>query len=517
MTIRGRALPSGAILVAISLVGLMAVGARVLQLFHYQQYFASTYGLDMMPDRLSEGYHRWLLMVSTIRSGFVYSDFKPMPNLAVVWPPLYQYASSILMAASGSRSIWIPRAVSFLSGVLACLIVSAICYRIYGSPWKAFVGGSVLAVQPWHMDYSVLTSMEVLLGLLLCLAIWALMANRIAPFSVLLALMMMTSYTGWALSAILTSLAYARRGWRPREASIPLASMASAFATWCGWSYANAGSPFAWFSAYLALIGWRPSFDPAILLFYPNLSLVMTFFVFFIGILFGSVKGGWARFAVATSVLFLVAISIAHSVALDPGGIERIVPLMPLMALSVPSALPDFKGRAAKRAAMGLALALILLVPLSTQALIGPKKAYIIMPEYRTSLELRKRYGGGTVLCDSPLVIYYSGIDPSAFVSFDSLASHGAMRDPQSTANWLRSNGVAYLIWQNASFSRSWILLPDLGMAGEHWIGDARLVVAYEDSIRSYYGPAPGRGNHTQWEHAYPGVHDLVMYRVELP
>ncbi|MEM3439485.1 MAG: hypothetical protein QXG32_01020 [Candidatus Bathyarchaeia archaeon] len=492
-----------------------AAAARALQLLFYQDYFASTYGFGAMLDRLSEGYHRWVLMVSTIDRGFVYSDFKPMPNLAVVWPPLYQYASSILMALSGSRSLWIPRALSLLSGVLTCLIVSAMCYRIYGSSWKALIGGLVLAAQPWHMDYSVLTSIEVPLGLLLCLAIWALMEDRVASFSALLILMMMTSYTGWALSAILMALAYAQRGWRWRGASIPLASMALAFAAWCGWGYANAGSAFAWLSTYLALIGWRPAFDPALLLFYPNLSLVMTFFVFFIGALFGSIKGGWARFAVAASILFLLAISIAHSIALDPGGIERIVPLTPLMALSVPSAFPEFRGRAARRGALALALVLLLLVPLSTQGLIGPKKAYIIMPEYRTALELRKRYSGGAVLCDSPTIIYYSGIDPKAFLSFDHLASSGAMRDPKSIADWLRANGVGYLIWQNASFSKSWILFPDLGVAGDRWIESVRLVPAYEDSIRSYRGSGPGKGNYTQWEHVYPGVHDLVMYKVE--
>jgi len=496
---------------------LAAAGARILQLYLYQDYFSSTYGIRAMLDRLSEGYHRWILMVSTIRRGFVYSDFKPMPNLAVVWPPLYQYASSILMALLGSWSMWIPRALSFLSGVMACLVVSAMCHRIYGSPWKALIGGLVLAAQPWHMDYSVLTSIEVPLGLLLCLAIWALMEDRMAPLSALLFLMMMISYTGWALSAILIALAYAQRGWDWRGGRIPLASMAMALAAWCGWGYANAGSPLAWLSTYLAIIGWRPAFDPAILLFYPNLSLVMTFFVFFIGALFGAVKGGWARFAVAASILFLVVISLAHSMALDPGGIERIIPIMPLMALSVPSAFPEFKGRAARKGALALALILLILVPLSTQGLIGPRKAYVIMPEYRTALELRKRYGGGAILCDSPVIIYYSGIDPSAFLSFDHLAASGAMRDPQSIADWLRANGVSYLIWQNATFSKSWILFPDLGIAGDRWIGNARLSLAYEDSIRSYHGPAPGKGNYTQWEHLYPGVHDLVMYKVEFP
>ncbi|MEM2082734.1 MAG: hypothetical protein QXK34_03230, partial [Candidatus Bathyarchaeia archaeon] len=217
----------------------------------------------------------------------------------------------------------------------------------------------------------------------------------------------------------------------------------------------------------------------------------------------------------AASILFLLAISIAHSIALDPGGIERIVPLTPLMALSVPSAFPEFRGRAARRGALTLALVLLLLVPLSTQGLIGPKKAYIIMPEYRTALELRKRYSGGAVLCDSPTIIYYSGIDPKAFLSFDHLASSGAMRDPKSIADWLRTNGVGYLIWQNASFSKSWILFPDLGVAGDRWIESVRLVPAYEDSIRSYRGSGPGKGNYTQWEHVYPGVHDLVMYKVE--
>ena len=123
--------------------------------------------------------------------------------------------------------------------------------------------------------------------------------------------------------------------------------------------------------------------------FYFNLSLVMTFFLFFIGILFGVLKGGWVRIIAASCIVYMITISIANSFAIDPGGIERIVPLMPLMAVLIPSAFPDFRGKALKKVILIASLILILILPYSTQALIGPKKAYVVMPEYRSALELK--------------------------------------------------------------------------------------------------------------------------------
>jgi len=75
---------------------------------------------------------------------------------------------------------------------------------------------------------------------------------------------------------------------------------------------------------------------------------------------------------------------------------------------------------------------------------------------------LGNTYTGGTVLCDSPTIVYYSNLDPSRFYSTSSLGWYPQTWNKSELAAWIRERDIRYLVWQNVSYSASWLLFPEL-------------------------------------------------------
>lgn len=477
-------------------------------------------------DRLDESYHRWLISVLTLENNGVYTDLKPMPNFALVWMPLFQYLTAFLVLISRNALIDVPRLLSLASGAMTCAIAYLICLRIYGRRWFGLVGGLVLAFQPWHIDYSTLATPEALLGLTASASICFLLTDNWKAFSLFSALTMLTSYEGWFVAAMLLLLIWRYRKWSRTKMVLPVAMMLAIFLLWCSWSFANTGSPFAWFETYLSSIGWFPQIkDPSErLIFYTNETLKMSFFLLALGIFFGMMRGKETR-AFATLIISYIAFySLATLFSLDPGYEGRLVPLMPILALIVPSAFPKYSGRLRRRLLICLYLLLIILVPYVSLSWIFPEKVYVISPEYRTGLWIRDNAGSGVILSDFPSIIYHSRLEPNRFLSFDYLAWYLEDPDPTKLESWLTEHNVRYIIWQKVPYSIGWKIFPQLVKegyvkefailepAGSFEMGHIKLTLVYEDSLRLHLA-GPGF-----WEHdpafGEPRVPDIFLYEV---
>jgi len=494
------------------LLAVIFVSALLIRIYH----------LGTMPIDMDHGtYARWLISALTLENHGFYSDLKEMPNLTIALLPLFQYVSAFFMLITGSKAVLVPRAISVFSGALTCAVVYLICLRLYRQNWFAVIGGMVLAFQPWHIDYSTLGTSVVFTGLLVVLMIHCFLLDRIGWFSIFSALAMITAYEGWFFIFILTVLGFLRRGWRGKRLLYPIAVASAVCLGWTGWSILNTGDPAAWvkLSLYMMFpLGWEIHLsDPAIFLDYFNLSLTMTFFMLYIGIVFGVLRGREPRLLVVILLAYMLFFSTAKYLGLDYGYEWRLITTLPLVAMVVPPAFP--KKSMIKRITVVSILVILVASCFLSQIWIFPTKVYIVMPDQRMGLKLNENYVGGKILCDSPIVIYYSEIGLSEFMSYDLLDWHLKTPDSRKLADWLKTNNVKLIVWMAVPYSKAMMVFPELQDADPHKIGDVSLELVYEDSYRLYmmYKELKLRGivqQNPYAEHAFPWMFDILVYKV---
>ncbi|MEM3507239.1 MAG: hypothetical protein QXT31_06270, partial [Candidatus Bathyarchaeia archaeon] len=482
------------------------------QFLNYFEWFSPRYDVNFLEtlhlDRLDESYHRWFIDVLTLKNNFYYSDFKPISNLAIVWLPGFQYSSLFLMFLLKNESILVPRIFNLIVGSLTCIIVYAVCLRLYNNEiWPALVGGLVLAFQPWHIDYSINGTSEVLLGFLIMLVIYYFLQGKTNLFSVFSFLAMLIDYPSWIIIAFLILIGIYCKKWK--LISKPFLAFLSILVIWSLWSFVNTGNPIAWITSYAFSVGWKLKFDLKVLPFYFLIALSITTLLFYLGLFFGTIHSHETRIFSALLICYTVVYSLAHALGLDLGDISRLIPMMPILALIIPSALPKFSGSLKRKSLIGIALLLLLFIPYSFQVYIGPAKSYMIMPEYRAGLKLKEFYEGGRILCDSPAIAYHSGLSIDSFLSFEKLFWYSKNKTQEKLKVWLKQNNVTILVWHNATFSMAPKLFPELNKGGTQYYDGVTLTLLYEDSKRTWKIPEL---NH--WEHAYDAP-DILIYKVE--
>ena len=491
----------------------MALTLRFYQFINYFEWFSLRYDIDFYKslhlDRFDESYHRWFMDVLTLRNNFYYTDFKPLSNLAIIWLPGFQYSSLLLMWLLKNESILVPRIFNLIIGSLTCVIVYAICFRLYDNKvWPALIGGLVLAFQPWHIDYSINGTSEVLLGFLVTLAIYFFLQDKTNLFSIFSFFAMLIDYPSWIIIAFLISIGIYYRKWR--LISKPFLVFLSVLAFWSLWSLVSAKSPIAWLTSYAFSIGWKLKFDLKVLPFYFLIALSMTTLLFYLGLFFGTLHSWRTRIFSALIIYYTTVYSFAHALGLDLGSVSRLIPIMPILALTIPPAVPKFSGNLKKKSLISIALLLLLFIPYSFQISIGPAKSYMVMPEYRAGLKLKEFYNGGKILCDSPAIVYHSGLDINSFLSFENLFWYSKNKNQKELKTWLERNNITILVWHNVTFSIAPKLFPELSKGETHYYYDGiTLTLLYEDSKRTWKIPEL---NH--WEHAYDAP-DILIYRIE--
>lgn len=460
---------------------------------------------EMPIDRLGESYHRWLISVLTLENNWVYTDFKPSPNMTIVWLPFPFYLTAFLMFLLNSKTILISRGLSIILGSLSSLLIYFLAKKIYGSKWHGVVGGLVLAFQPWHIDFSTLAVAEPISSFLTLAATFALLSDKRKTFVLTSILAMLTSYEAWVIIIPEALISFLYFKWKQKHLYIPLFLP---ILGWFLWSFIQTKNPIAWVLSLLYAMfpyGWEFHLAaPSELLFYVNLLLVSTFFVFFLSIIFGVLRCFETRAVSAVILFYLLYFTLVRYVGLEFGDPARLITLMPLMAFLTPSAFPKFKGRVIKRFLLILSLILILVIPYYSQAWLFPKKVYVVMPDYRAGLALKHSYSNGKILSDFPTVIYYSSIDPKNFLSYEGLRWYLTMRDDSKLEDWIKENNVKFLVMENTSFTIAHELFPELA-SGEKIIhrGGLTFKLIYEDTSKAGY-----------WEHDY-NVPNVYIYEIE--
>lgn len=431
-----------------------------------------------------------------------------MPNQAIVWLPLLQYLTIPAMLLTQNYSLIVPRALNILLGSATVFVTYFTCLKVQGNRWHAVAGALILAFQPWHIDFSILGTSKILAAFFIIVSLYAFITHRASLLAVSSFMGMLSSYEAWVTTAFMLMIA-----WRSRIFTrfTAYSGFFSALVLWCVWSFANTGNPLAWISGYLVTLGWKPKLDLAVSLFYFNVSLVMTFFVFFIGVLMGLLKSRESRILATLCIFYIAFYSIAHVTAFDPGDIARVVPILPVMAVIAAPVVPIFRGSRRRRALVVFGLLLVLFTPYLFQIAIGPRKAYVIMPEYRASQKIAALYAEGAILTDSPTIIYYSGLNPKVFMSFNEIAWYGETRDNARLLKWLMEKRVTIIVWENATFSTSPTILPELGNGKERRIGGASFEPIYEESLKLRKLRAI-----PYWEFDEPGSPDIIIYEVTL-
>ena len=463
----------------------------------------------MPVDRLPDSYHRWLIAQLTMTSGWSYTDFKPYPNNTIVWLPLFQYLIALVMYATANSSILVSRLTSLFFGSLSCLVVYQVGMRLYERKWLALVGGMLIAFQPWHVDFSVLGVAESVASFLVILMTYFFICNKPRSFGLVSLFAALCSYEAWVVILALIVLGAIKKGWRRTALVWVTVPLPLTLIGWSAWSYFATGNPATWIASTLYAmypLGWEIHLvNPSVLLFYVNNLLVMTFFLFFVGVVFGLLKGGNTR-AITVAVIIAVAIyGFAHYVGLDFGDQSRVIILLPLLVAAIPSAFPKFSGSKMRRLLIVLMLLLVIVVPYLSQIWIFPKKVYIVMPEYRAGEALGRVYDGGNILSDSPITTYSSKLRVDRFITYERIRWFLANSDETQLVLWLKNNDVNYVVWEKTNHTLGHQIFPFLSDGENHTLEDATFTLIYEDSLRTGH-----------WEHDLRyGIPDVFIYRID--
>jgi hypothetical protein len=459
--------------------------------------------LSSLPvDRLEESYGRWLVDVLTIRNSWRYTGPALPTDPAVEWLPLFQYISMFVMYTSGDFRIDPLRLTNLILSLGTATILYFTLWRVFKSRWQATIAGFFLAFQPWDIDYSVTASDRILLGLLIVALTYAMFSGRTKLFSGLAILTALTAYEGWFIVSLEIALGLWNKKLNSRQALLPISALACTIVGWLFWNIQRTGQPFTFVLGYLGLIGYHFELYPESLSFYVVLATAMTTGIFLIGLTATLIrKTNVSRTLLRTLAFMIVGYvgfySVAHLVGFESGDLTgRIVPILPLIAASASFVFPQIRGKRRKQIAIGLTLLVMLIIPYYAQISIGPKKTYIISPDERVGLKLREIYESGRIVSDMPAVIYFSGLDPSFFITSIHIPWGTGNYSAEGLKLWLQANQVRYIVWQNSTDSPISEILPILGQPRNYrpdsfWIGQVNFQLVYEDSLAA--------GN---WEHS---------------
>jgi hypothetical protein len=195
--------------------------------------------------------------------------------------------------------------------------------------------------------------------------------------------------------------------------------------------------------------------------------------MFLLGLLAGLAKSDRdARLLISLEIIYLLVMVSQFFRGTVPFQVRFLSYLLPLTAaLSCRSAgfLSNLSKNLGRKRKLGsLILVVIVVFPLWNQFwIIAPTTDQTrldrhVAAELIAGQLLGKIYENGSVLCDSPAIIYYSNLDPGRFYSTSNLEWYRQTWNKSEFAVWMKERNVRYLIWQNVSYSASWWLFPEL-------------------------------------------------------
>ena len=427
-------------------------------------------------DYYGDSYHHWLISYLTAVNNYVYTDFKPN-TMNLVWLPLYHYINACLMNVSGIYDLTVPHAVNIVAGALTCIFVYKTA-RLTVNKTFATAAGLSLAVQPWFIEINSWGVTETLATLFIISAIYFYFNANPTYTTVTIGLSMLTRYEGWVFASMLLLAAIIERRWRKKEYLLYLAACSSIVLGWCSWSYFNTSDFFAWYRLQSTMLRWdvlflegRERLDFYTSTLYFRLVLDTTSYVFLIGLAACILKKPPRRNAVILAIFevtYILLISLQHSLGsalLHPRHLAYVFPITAVLCFQFLEGI-DVKKLPyifPKKIALPVLMVILIVLPVIAQTNLFKPQSYLIEPEINTGLKFRQIYRGGNVICDSPAIIYYSQLDPESVYSSNYIFWYGSTWNKFELREWLRQHRVTYLVWQNASYSATWWLFPELG------------------------------------------------------
>jgi hypothetical protein len=477
---------------------LIALGLRVLL------------ALSLECDWYGDSYHHWLISELTLLNGFHYSDFKPMPNMSIVWLPLYHYLTAFLIWTTGIHGLTIPHSINIILGSLSCILAYEIAGKIFASRWIGVVSGLILAFQPWYIGINVLGLTETASSFFILASLLFYVKGKTYGCAIFSALGMLTRYENWIFSAILFSLyVYDRKRLGFRSIAVYVIGVSSAAGLWCYWSLINTGGPLTWLHLEAEATRWCVELTVGLkreywhLLHYFFTLTRMTCGLSVLAAAMALKNGVESRKLLFIAMSLFTIISVQYYFGMNLGEERFAVNIIPFVAILCSPTLSKIKSAGAKlkfnsNVILVLGLTSLTIVPMISQIWTFNANTYSIHHEMRAGAWLKQNYAYGTLICDSPAVIYYSGLNIKLFASSESLTWYGESRNETGLYEWFRAHNVQYLVWEEVPHSATWRIFPELSDAQTHKLGLLTFKIAYVD---------------VGWEHDF-GVPNIYIFEI---
>ena len=453
-------------------------------------------------DYYGDSYHHWLISYLTATNSYLYTDFKP-DTMNIVWLPLYHYINAFLMNTSGIYDLTVPHSVNIVAGSLTCILVYKTA-RLSLNRTLATAAGLSLAVQPWFIEINSWGVTETLAALFIICAIYFYLKGNPAYTTVSIVLSMLTRYEGWVFALMLLVAAVIERRWSKKECALYLVACSSIVLGWSLWSYSQTSDFMAWYRLQSTMLRWDVLFlggqhrlDLDALTPYLRLALDTTSYVFLIGLAACMIKKRPRRNVVLLALFelaYILLISFQHSLGfalLHPRHLVYVFPMTAILCFPIleridiektPYILP-------KKIALSILMVILIAMPIIVQIDLFKPTSYLIEYEVDAGLELRRIYHGGNVICDSPAIIYHTRLDPRSFYSSNHLFWYSRTWNKVELQEWLSEHHIAYLVWQNVSYSATWWLFPELVQGKSLMIDrtEFKLMYASSDDLAPIY------------------------------
>ncbi|MEM1588726.1 MAG: hypothetical protein QXL69_03535 [Candidatus Bathyarchaeia archaeon] len=413
----------------------------------------------MKIDYYGDSYHHWLISYLTIKNNWVYTDFKPN-TMNLVWLPLYHYLTAFLMNLTQTWDISILHWLNLILGSLTCLLTYILTLQLSNDNFLAFSVGLSLSIHPWFIELNVLGLTETLTVFLLILVLMFYFHFKLNSFlPILMGLLMLTRYEAWFFLSLLTLFLQKKK----KVFINCIYVIASIFLIWCLWSYVNVSDPLAWFKMQKSMVKWDWLYTYGRInlkgvIEYPKLIMKVTSNLFVLGLISGvlNFKNKNLRLIFILTILYTIFLSIQFylgNILLQP---RHIIYLLPFTGILYAQLFLSKKSLINK----AILLMIVFIPTITYGSMLTVKTEKSI--EIKVGESLKKIYDGGFIICDSPTVIYYSGIPPEKFYSTNNLFWYKDSWNKVELQNWFLNHNVKYIIWENTSYSATWWLFPEL-------------------------------------------------------
>jgi len=445
-------------------------------------------------DHNGDSYHHWLTSYLTATHGYRHTDFKGS-TLDIAWLPLYHYMIAILMNTFNVYSLDVQHAFNILLGSLTCVIVFAIA-RQSGSKGIAFAAGLALAIQPWFVDVTTLGVSEVAAVFLLTLGIMLFLRGKVTLAAIPVALAMLVRYEAWIFALTLLVIGAIQKRESHRHLTIYAMICAAVVVGWSLNSWTQTGQLFSWYTTQSATVKWDRLFtsDVGSVPEYARMLVEVTSGMFLLGVVVGLVRNDRnIRLLLSLELAYLLIIALQFlrgTVPFQVRFLSYIFPLTAVLSSNVAGFVAKILRCPTKKTVLSFfILAVVVVYPVYSQYwIVSPtvdqtKLDGHVAAELIAGQLLSRSYANGTVLSDSPTIIYYSHLDPAKFYSTSSLDWYSQAWNKSELAAWMRERHVKYLVWQNVSYSSTWWLFPELSHGSNLKLGDIMFnMVAWTNS-----------------------------------